>query len=76
MSQYDQLDELIYARIKDGARTQLKIKHHAAVKLELGRLFFATGRSVFQILDGRLQSMRKRGLIRFGGTPAGWRIAE
>jgi len=64
MSQYDDLDAAILARI-DAGHTQFINIHEGAVLAESRRLADQTGRAAFRVVDGRLQSLRKRGLIEF-----------
>ena len=63
---YDTLDAAILNAIKTvrGADSPFPIWDRA-VQLEAGRLASSQKREVFRVVDGRLQSLRKRGVIRY-----------
>jgi hypothetical protein len=77
MSQYDRLDELIVLAIK-GRRHPL---YERLCCTEAHRLEKATGREAFRITDGRLQALRKRGVIVHltkaeGAGSGGWKLSK
>jgi hypothetical protein len=61
---YENLDELILRRIRDGGNVVTFSSMGKDVNNEADRLAFAGGKS-FRIVDRRLQALRKKGLIRF-----------
>lgn len=75
MNKYSRLDELLLERINcvSGA-TFTEIERSRDVSIELRLIGLALQRDPTRVIDGRLQSLRKRGLIRFD-RPV-WRIAE
>lgn len=75
MSDYDNLDALLVDRINtaNGA-TFLEMEHAPAISLEAYMLAERFKRDAFRVIDGRLQSLRKRGVIRFD-RPV-WRLAK
>lgn len=79
-SQYDVIDGLIVAAIRARNTSPL---YDSAVRAEAKRLAKALGRrDAFRVTDGRLQALRRRGVIAFAtksaakGGPAGWRVVE
>lgn len=75
MSQYDKLDDLIVQSIKAGSNSFIIIFNRKRVLDEAHRISRATGRDTDRIIDGRLQSLRKRGLI-VHVKVWGWRAKE
>ena len=63
MSTYDKLDDLIVNAIKSGKSSFSDIMK-TAVWDEALRISGFLGRDTDRIVDGRLQALRKRGLIR------------
>ena len=74
MLQYDKLDELIVERLRTNGELRLFALVSFGVSAEAHRLAEITGREDFRIVDGRLQALRKKGVIAFG--PNGWRAVE
>lgn len=76
MSQYETMDKVILQTLEGSTGMPLLFLHaHAhAVREESDRLAGVTGREAFRILDGRLQSLRKRGEISFS-SKKGWALA-
>jgi hypothetical protein len=69
---YDKLDALIFENIKSAGEARLYKATGGKALEEARRLAELTGREDFRVLDGRLQALRRRGLIRHvGGT---WRL--
>jgi hypothetical protein len=66
MSTYENLDALLVARIDTllGA-TFLEMQSHGPIAIEAGMLGKKLKREDFRVIDGRLQALRKRGVIRF-----------
>ena len=75
MSQYDKLDSLIVDSIKGGCHSFSAIFKSRGVFDEAMRLSHAVGRDTDRIVDGRLQALRRRGLIVYF-TGWGWRVKE
>lgn len=75
MSQYDKLDALIEAAIKGGCHSFSSLFSGRSLFDEAMRLSRAIGRDAHRIVDGRLQALRKRGLIVYV-TGWGWRVKE
>lgn len=75
MSQYDKLDSLIFQSIKAGSNSFILIFNRKRVIDEVKRISSATGRDTDRIVDGRLQALRKRGVI-VHVTGWGWRVKE
>lgn len=75
MSQYADLDAAITATIKLGRNSFHLIFASKLVFDESLRISRATGRETYRIVDGRLQSLRKRGLIDHSST-LGWHMKE
>jgi hypothetical protein len=71
MSQYDKLDALIVARMDMIQTGRLSDVMHGEVRAECERIAVATGREAFRVIDGRLQALRKRGVITFDSM-FGW----
>ena len=74
MSQYDKLDSLIVEAIKEG-RNSLRNINSRSVFDEALRIYSITKRNTDRIVDGRLQALRRRGLIVYV-TGWGWRVKE
>lgn len=75
MSQYEKLDALIVDAIKGGCHSFSSIISGRSLFDETLRLSHAIGRDTQRIVDGRLQALRKRGVIvHFSGW--GWRVKE
>ena len=75
MSQYDKLDSLIVDAIKGGCHSFASILSGRSLFDETLRLSHAIGRDTDRIVDGRLQALRRRGLIVYV-TGWGWRVKE
>ena len=75
MSQYEKLDALIVDAIKGGCHSFSAIFKSRGVFDEVMRVFFDVGRDTHRIVDGRLQALRRRGLIVYV-TGWGWRVKE
>ena len=75
MSQYEKLDALIVDAIKGGCHSFSSIISGRSLFDETLRLSHAIGRDTDRIVDGRLQALRRRGVIaHFSGR--GWRVME
>lgn len=74
MSQYDKIDSLIVDAIKAG-RNSLSLINSRNVFDEALRIYSITKRNTDRIVDGRLQALRKRGVI-VHVTGWGWRVKE
>ena len=73
MSQYAVLDALILAVAKDGFESGAWVSKD--VVIESRRIARDTYRHPSRVTDGRLQSLRKRGLIAY--TPrGGWKLSK
>lgn len=75
MSQYEKLDALIVDAIKGGCHSFASIISGRSLFDEAMRLSHAIGRDAQRIVDGRLQALRRRGLI-VHVTGWGWRVKE
>lgn len=75
MSMYDKLDALIIERVKERGAVKLIPLSGGNVAKEATALANDTGREDFRIIDGRLQALRKRGLLRYD-SKRGWALAE
>ena len=75
MSQYDKLDSLIVDAIKGGCHSFASILSGRSLFDETLRLSHAIGRDAQRIVDGRLQALRRRGVI-VHVTGWGWRVKE
>ena len=75
MSQYDKLDALIVGAIKEGCYSFSSLLCSKSLFDEAMRLSHAVGRDTDRIVDGRLQALRRRGLIVYV-TGWGWRVKE
>lgn len=75
---YDELDAAIVARITAGATSLGKIDS-GDVRRMCADIARATGRESFRVLDGRLQALRKKGVIAMERASingaGGWRVA-
>ena len=75
MSQYEKIDALIVDGIKGGCHSFASIFSGRSLFDEAMRLSHAIGRDTDRIVDGRLQALRRRGVIvHFSGW--GWRVME
>lgn len=74
MSQYETMDKVILQTLEGSTGMPLLFLNAHAVREESDRLAGVTGREAFRILDGRLQSLRKRGEISFS-SKKGWALA-
>lgn len=76
---YDELDAAIVARISTGCRFLAHIDHGDVRRL-CADIAHATGRESFRVLDGRLQALRKKGVIAMERASingaGGWRVVE
>ena len=75
MSQYDKLDSMIVDAIKGGCHSFSAIFNGRKVFDEAMRASCDVGRDTHRIVDGRLQALRRRGLIVYY-TGWGWRVKE
>lgn len=70
---YEKLDALIIIAIRNGYSPL----NDRAVNKEADRIAQSTSRLTFRIIDGRLQSLRRKKLIQWQRkSPMGWRIVE
>ncbi|MDP8797533.1 hypothetical protein QZQ15_05915 [Serratia marcescens] len=74
MIDYSKLDSMIVEKIKTGSRTFSQI-FGGDVYDEAQRLHEMGGRTAFRIIDDRLQSLRKKGLIQYT-TKEKWQVAK
>lgn len=75
MNQYAKLDALMLERIgRPNGATLTELTANRDVAAEAARIGEATGRVDWRIIDGRLQDLRKQGLIRFW-RPV-WKLTE
>ncbi len=74
MTDYSKLDSMIIEKIKNGSRTFSQIDG-GGVYDEAQRLHELSGRKAFRIIDDRLQSLRKKGLIQYT-TKEKWQVAK
>ena len=72
MSQYDELDAAIVRVINSGVDTASRME--IALSDQLSDLAKASGKYTFRVLDARLQTLRKKGRIRFGAVSRKWLI--
>jgi hypothetical protein len=74
MSQYAELDRLILKRIgcDDEKGVEFYVLDNYEITVKSQRLALLTGRKRYQILNGRLQALRKRGAIVFDSKRGGW----
>lgn len=70
---YDKLDSLIFDNIKSCVEANLYAATRGEARTESERIAALSGREAFRVLDGRLQALRRRGLIRYVG--GAWRVA-
>ena len=75
MSQYEKLDALIVDAIKGGCHSFSAIFKSRGVFDEVMRVSFDVGRDTHRIVDGRLQALRRCGVI-VHVTGWGWRVKE
>ena len=75
MSQYDKLDSLIVDAIKGGCHSFSAIHNNRGVFDEALRISIDIKRIQHRVVDGRLQALRRRGLIVYV-TGWGWRVKE
>ena len=75
MSQYDKLDALIVDAIKGGCHSFASIFSGRSLIDEAMRLSHAIGRDTDRIVDGRMQALRRRGLIVYVNG-WGWCVKE
>ncbi len=71
---YEKLDSLIVAKIKDRHELLFASLTIGDVFIEAERIALATKRDIFRVIDGRLQALRKRGLIICRGRT--WRVTQ
>lgn len=71
---YENLDFMILENIKRHGEASLAQASGGDVGLEAGRIGCAMGREGFRVIDGRLQAMRRRGLIHHVGGK--WRACN
>lgn len=71
MSQYDDLDARILHNIDRYGNADLTFVGGGDAGREAERIAKATGRDAFRVIDGRLQVLRKRGVIKFN-SKTGW----
>ncbi|EMF03318.1 hypothetical protein [Serratia marcescens] len=74
MTDYSKLDSMIIEKIKAGSRTFSQIES-GGVYSEANRLHKLSGRQAIRIIDGRLQFLRKKGLIQYT-TKEKWQVAK
>lgn len=71
---YERLDSLIVSIIKASREANLARISSGDVWVEAKRIAAMTGRDDFRVIDGRLQALKKRGLIIYIG--GAWRFLE
>lgn len=71
VSQFQQLDDLIVARLAGKGIQFTPLFSSNDVRKESQRLGDALGREPFRVLDGRLQALKRKGMISYG-TKTGW----
>ena len=71
MTNYEKLDWLITMTITGNSKFLGDILSDNLVFLEAERIAMETGRDLYRIVDGRLQALRKRGVIRYA-KGRGW----
>ena len=72
---YDKLDYLIAQAVGTGANSAGHIQSDPSVDRESKRLADETSREQCRVIDGRLQALRKRGVIRYA-TGRGWVVRD
>lgn len=75
MSQYDELDKLIIARLSGAQSWPFNFLFAHEVRVECERIAKATGREPFRVADGRLQALLKAGKIAYD-TKKGWSLKD
>ena len=75
MSQFQRLDDLIVARIARKGIHFTPLFSANDVRDETQRLAVALDREPFRVLDGRLQALKRKGVIAYG-TKTGWVKSE
>ena len=76
MSQYDTLDRLMLARLaKLNCGLNFMFLNAQEVRDESERLEKETGRDAYRVIDGRLQYLRKKGVIEYD-SKRGWEITK
>jgi len=70
---YEKLDHLIISIISNSQGASLSKVTSGDVYVEAQRIAQATKREEFRVIDGRLQALRKRGLIAY--VVGAWRIS-
>jgi hypothetical protein len=75
VSQFQKLDDLIVARIARKGVQFTPLFCSNDVREESHRLGVALDREPFRVLDGRLQALKRKGLISYG-TKTGWVKSE
>jgi hypothetical protein len=71
MSQFQKLDDLIVARIASKGVHFTPLFSSKDVSEESHRLGVALDREPFRVVDGRLQALKRKGVISYG-TKTGW----
>jgi hypothetical protein len=71
VSQFQKLDESIVTRIAGKGVQFTPLFSANDVREESQRLAIALGREPFRVLDGRLQALKRKGLISYG-SKTGW----
>lgn len=71
---YEKLDAMIVESIRFLCGANFSVLSSGDVMDEAIRIANCTGREAFRVIDGRLQALKKRGLIRYVGGE--WRIAK
>ena len=75
MSQFQRLDDLIVARIAHKGIQFTPLFSANDVREESQRLGVALDREPFRVLDGRLQALKRKGMIAYGAK-TGWVKSE
>lgn len=69
---YQKLDLMLLDNVKSTQGASLNVAVRGDAQVEAERISKATGRELFRILDGRLQALRKKGLIKHIGGAWHW----
>lgn len=69
---YEKIDAMIVESIRFLREANFSVLSSGDVMDEAIRIANCTGRESFRVIDGRLQALKKRGLIRYVG--GGWRL--
>lgn len=75
-TKYNNLDLLLIAAVKGGTCTTGEMEQNQGISAEAARIIAPDVKNIFRVIEGRLQHLRKKGLICFSVENRQWTISR